>query len=249
MINYLRFILVSLLLVINVTANANGTTQQNLISDSTPWIVNSNNFLMINFKVNAKEITPLLKTDIALKVDKDGLVNTMIEVYSAEKISGIAEYSIAFIVVETESYASRDGTPGHYAIWGIASPTQSVKFLNETLGFPYQDGTIKIEYKKPKITATISDATGALLEIEAAEISDKSFSGKGMVNMLATKSNQLFKSEVPFISEGFFANTSSFKVITNKDPLLKLLASTSPAWSIVADKQIFSYSHAIQIKP
>lgn len=244
--NYLKLFFPLIILFAGVSANATG--QQKLLSESAPWIVNTDKFLLINFRIKTKEIEPFLKIDIALKADKDGFVNTMMEVYSAENISGIPEYHAAFIVVETESHTSRDGAPGHYAIWGIVSPDQSAKFFHETLGFPYKPGTVKIESKKPKFIASIGDNTSTLLEIEATEISDKPFAGKGFINMLATKSNHLFKMEVPYLTDGFLANIPSFKVTTNKDPLLNLLNSTSPTWAIISHRQIFSYLYPIQLK-
>lgn len=246
--NYLKLFFSLLILIAGAGANANETSQHKLLSESVPWIVDTDKFLLINFRISAKEIEPFLKTNIALKVDADGFVNTMMEVYSAESISGIPAYHAAFVVVETESHTSRDGAPGHYAIWGIVSPAQSAKFFRKTLGFPYKPGTVEIESKKPQFIANIGDNTNTLLEIEATEMSDQPFAGKGFINMLFTKSNRLFKMEVPYLTDGSLANVHSFKVNTNKDPLLNLLGSTSPTWAILSHRQVFSYLYAIQLK-
>ena len=50
-----------------------------------------------------------------------------------------------------------------------------------------------------------------------------------------------------FLTQANFAKVNEFKVLANNDAVLNLLKDVAPEWSLVSEKQIFSYSHLVSL--
>ena len=210
-----------------------------------PWVVESSSFAMLGFSVDPKVVQPFLPEGFTPHINDKKQTSLIVEIYSTEKISGIAAYKTVFIVAEVADHPSRGGTPGHYAIWGRLDSQANVDFFR-SLGFPYQLAqTLDIQPGKTHQTK-VADTSGELLSIQL-ETSDAPFVGQGVVDMLVLKNRQVLKSEVSFLTQANFAKVNEFQVLAKNDTVLNLLKDRIADWSLVSDEQIFSYSHLIPL--
>jgi hypothetical protein len=212
-----------------------------------PWIVESNSFAMLGFSVDPKSVQAFLPEGFTPHLNDKKQTSLIVEIYSAERIAGIPAYKTIFIVAEVAGYPSKGGTPGHYAIWGRLDSQTNVDFF-KSLGFPYQLAQT-LDIQPGKIHRTkIADASGELLSIQLESSTDAPFSGQGVVDMLVLKNRQMLKSEVSYLTQANFAKVNEFKVLAKNDSVLNLLKGLAADWSLVSDKQVFSYSHLVSLK-
>lgn len=211
-----------------------------------PWIVESTSFAMLSFSVDPKSVQSFLPKGFTPHLNDKKQTSLIVEIYSTEKIAGIPPYKVIFIVAEVADHPSSAGTPGHYAIWGRVDSPASVELFRD-LGFPYNLAkTLDIQPGKTHKTK-IADNSGELLSIQLEPSADAPFSGQGVVDMLVMKNREMLKSEVSFLTQANFAKVTSFNVTAKNDPVLNLLKGVVADWSLVSDKQIFSYSHLVAL--
>lgn len=207
---------------------------------SPPWIVQSTSFAMVTFSLPAADVKKYLPAGISPLVKDKGLVPTTLEVYSTERIAGLPTYKIAFIVVDIADHPSRTGTPGHFAIWGRVDSKSSLDFFTREFGFPYKLAS-QLDIQAGANTYKASIAGELRLHIEP--LRDKPLDGNGVVDMLSIRPGTgLVKTEVPFLTQGYFGNMVSLHIEAKGDPVLDLLKNAKPDWSLIAEQQIFSYS-------
>lgn len=211
-----------------------------------PWIVESNSFAMLGFSVDPKSVQMFLPEGFRPHLNDKKQTSLIVEIYSTERIASIPAYKTIFIVAEVADHPSRGGTPGHYAIWGRIDSQTNMDFFRD-LGFPYQLAqTLDIQPGKTHRTKIV-DASGEMLSIELEASADAPFFGQGVVDMLVLKNRQMLKSEVSYLTQANFAKVNEFKILAKNDPVLNLLKDRVPDWSLVSDKQIFSYSHLVSL--
>lgn len=239
-----------LLCVVILTANpsfAQSAAPEQAPQFAPPWVVQSENFLLVAFNLKPEEVRRLLPKGVEPLVNKEGTVGAMLEMYETKRISGLPNYKIAFVVVDIQGHESRAGTPGHFAVWGRVSPLESLAAFQSHYGFPYQYGEhISFRMEQDAHVGVIGPAGKETLKVKIAPIAEQAFEGEGSVNMVGMNADSgSVKTEVPYITSGHFGKVLEFEVRPGRDPVLKLLRKAAPAWALVSKDQVFSYSHAV----
>lgn len=239
---YRKCLLLLLLMPVVALAASKPSTEA---PSSPSWVVDSKSFAMVTFSLPAEEVKKLLPASIIPLVNDKGRVNTTLEVYNTERISGIPSYEIVFIVVDVANHPSRTGMPGHFAIWGRVDSKPSQDFFSKEFGFPYKlTSAIDIQ---PTANAYKASIAGEL-QLHIEPLRDQPFEGNGVVDMLSLHPEKgLLKTEVPFLTKGHFGNVVSLNITSKGDPLLDLLKNTKPDWSLVSDQQVFTYSPWVSV--
>ena len=214
---------------------------------SSPWLVESRSFAMISFSLHPDDVRPHLPAGLAPQINDKNRVTCILEVYATERIAGLPNYTMAFLVVEIAGHPSRTGTPGHFAIWGRLDSPASLDFFAQQLGFPYRLASrLDIQVSQNSHRTLIADTSGDLLDFQLEPIRESPVTTQGVVDMLVFKTGEeLMKAEVPYLTAGYLAKVGSFKVLTKRDPLLNLLTEAAVDWALVSNQQIFTYSPLI----
>jgi hypothetical protein len=212
-----------------------------------PWVAQSENFLMVAFNLKPDDVRTLLPRGVEPLVNKEGIVGALLEMYETKRVSGLSGYRIAFIVVEVQGHDSREGTPGHFAVWGRAHPQEALDAFRRHFGFPYQYGEhIGIGMEQDTHVGTVGPDGKELLRVKIAPLAEQPFEGSGSVNMVGMNADSgTVKSEVPYLTRGHIGKVLGFEVRPGRDPVLKLIGKAAPAWALVSKDQVFSYSHAV----
>src|SRR5690606_39036171 len=92
------------------TTSGQSTSQIDSIV-APPFQVHSGNFMMALFFLNAEAVNDLLHEGMQAKANPDGMVSATLELYQTDRIYGIPNYSVAFLVVDVLDYDSENGTP------------------------------------------------------------------------------------------------------------------------------------------
>jgi hypothetical protein len=224
------------------TALLSAYTQAAIISsaqNSPSWIVQSKSFAMVVFSLAVEDVKKFLPAGVIPQLNEKGKVTTTLEVYNTEQIAGIPTYKIAFIVVDIASHSSRHDIPGHFAIWGRTDSESSQDFFRHEFGFPYKVASqLHIQSTATSFKTSIANE----LQIHIEPLRDKPVEAGGTVNMMSVRAGTgLIKTEVPFLTKGYFGNLVSFTISAREDPLLGLLKSVKPDWALVSEQQIFAY--------
>lgn len=212
-----------------------------------PWVVQSENFLMVAFHLKPDDVRKLLPKGVEPLVNKEGTVGALLEMYETKRISGLPNYKIAFIVVDIQGHESRTGTPGHFAVWGRVSPLESLAAFKSHFGFPYQYGEqINFGIEQDAHFAAIGPPGKEQLRVKIAPLADQPFEAEGSINMVGMNADSgTVKAEVPYITKGHYGRLVSLEIRPGGDPVLKLIRNALPAWALVSKEQVFSYSHAV----
>ncbi len=233
----------SFLLMISFSSSTHGQTVN---FSSPPYIVQSSNFMLVNFNLKAEDVQKLLPEKIKVK-SNNGMVAAGIEMYSVDNIYGIPKYTMAFIYVEVNDLASNDGSPGHWAIWGNMNNNAALQNMKHFYNFPYTlESKMSIGINGKEYTAIIGDTTTPLLKMKLKIIESQAYTGQGIVNMCARLADgKTIKTEVPWLTQGNNGEVLTFEVNTNTDSVLNLLKDVTPNSGYIAPKQIFSYSKPV----
>ncbi|HEX7026034.1 MAG TPA: hypothetical protein VF268_02245 [Gammaproteobacteria bacterium] len=212
-----------------------------------PWTAHSENFFMIVMSLHAGNVQKLLPKGVEALANEDGMVATIFEMYDTGRVSGMPDYKIAFVVVEIRNLNSRDGTPGHFAIWGKTDSPESLEVLQNHFGFPYSLAeNITVGKEQNAYTGSIGAPGKEMMRVKIEPVPEQPFTGEGIVNMVGLNGERnIVKSEVPYLTSGYTGRIVSFEIQPQGDPVLELIKNATPAWSMVSDNQIFSYSPAL----
>lgn len=242
----------ALLFIFLFSANASLFAQTAGVAESPkfapPWVVQSGNFLMIAFNLKPADVQKLLPKGVEPLLNKEGMVTAILEMYETSQVSGIPGYKTAFIVVDVQGHDSREGTPGHFAVWGRVSPQEALDAFRSNFGFPYEYAeNITLGLEQDAHTCAIGAPGKEILRVKIAPIAEQPFAGQGAVNMVGMNADSgTVKSEVPYITRGNFGKVVDFQIRPPKgDRVLRLLKGAVPVWSVASKDQIFSYSHAV----
>lgn len=242
---------IALLSIILFTANepamAQATDSDTAPPFAPPWVVQSGNFLMLTFDLKVADVRKLLPKGVEPLVNEAGEVVAILEMYETERVSGIPQYKTAFIVVEVQGHDSREGTPGHFAVWGRVSPREALDAFRNHFGFPYQDAPdIDFSMEEKAHVANTGGPGREALRVKIAPIPEQPFEGEGSVNLVGMNADSgTVKSEVPYIMRGYNGKLLSFELRPGSDPVLKLLRNAVPLQAWVSNDRILSYSHAV----
>lgn len=236
-----------ILFTANVPLLAQDATPAEVPKLAPPWVVQSEKFLMVAFNLKAADVRKLLPKGVEPLLNKEGMVGALLEMYETSRISGIPNYKTAFVVVDVQGHDSREGTPGHFALWGRVSPLESLEAFRDNFGFPYEYAeNFGFRIEQAAHTATVGPPGREILKVMIAPVAEQPFEGQGIVNMLGMNADSgIVKSEVPYLTRGHSGKVLNFQVRPNGNPVLKLLKSATPLWAVVSKDQIFSYSHAV----
>lgn len=217
---------------------------QGVSNFQAPYIAHSDNFMMAVFQLPAEEVEGLLPDNLEVFVNEQGLVSVSLECYETDRIWGLPQYKTAFMVIDVEDHESKNGTPGHFALWGIVSPEEASQHLVQAFGFPFSyNPDIRFDNQDHQNSTVIDLAGGGQIRLTLAIDENSPFKSTGIVNMIgASKAKTLMISEVPWMSDGFSARIDDFKVEAGDNPYLKVLEGKNPIWAMVSNDQIFSYS-------
>lgn len=214
---------------------------------SPPWTAQSDNFFMIIMSLKAADVQKLLPKGVEALANNEGMVTTIFEMYDTKRVSGMPNYKIAFIVVDIKNQNSRDGTPGHFAIWGKTDSAESLEVLQEHFGFPYGLAeNITVGKEQNAHTGSIGAPGKEVLRIKIEPVPEQEFANEGIVNMVGVSGDRrVVKSEVPYLTSGYVGKVVTLDIQPQGDPVLELIEKATPVWAMVSDNQIFSYSPAI----
>lgn len=246
---HIRFIF--LLIAFSMLGISNAISQSDGGADKPvygpPWTAHSNNFLMMIFNLPVNEVKKLLPEDVEALANEAGMVTTILEMYETSSVSGIPDYKTAFLVVDIKNMDSRNGTPGHFAVWGRVDEPQALDVFRSHFGFPYSHTErISVSPDKNVYTGVVGAAGKEILKVKIESVQEQPFSSTGTVNMVGLKNRQtVVRSIVPYLTKGYAGKVVSFEVRPDGDPALALIKEAQPVWSIVSTEQIFSYSQAI----
>jgi hypothetical protein len=208
---------------------------------SPPWLMQADNFMMVTFKVKADAVRKVVPKGIDVLVDADGLVTATLEMYQTRRTSGIPGYATAFLVVDVKGYDSRQGAPGHFAVWGRVGPAEALDAFRGHFGFPYEQADITLSQEKGAHVSVVRASGKDVLAVRIEPNAEQPISVQGSVNMVAIDQDRVLHSEVPYISNGNAGGGGAVDVRSD-DPALALIKGVKPAWSMVAKDQTFSYS-------
>jgi hypothetical protein len=248
-VKHIRFIF--LLVTFSVLGSGNVISQTETSADKPvygpPWTAHSKNFLLMIFHLNVNEVKKLLPKGVEALANEAGMVNTILEMYETDGVSGIPDYKTAFIVVDIKNQDSRNGTPGHFAVWGRVNDRQALDVFRSHFGFPYHYAeNITVSADKDAYTGAIGTTGKEVIQVKIELIREQVFSNTGIVNMVGVKGTQtVVKSMVPYLTKGYAGKVVSFEIRPDGDPVLKLIKEATPVWSMISTDQTFSYSHAI----
>jgi hypothetical protein len=232
--------LLALLLSVGSSAIAETTPS------SPPWLLQSGNFFMMVFKPKAEAVKKLLPKGVEALADKDGLVTATFEMYETRRASGLPSYKTAFLVVDVKGHDSREGMPGHFAVWGRVSPQESLNAFVSHFGFPYEHADITLALEEAVHVGTVSASGKKLLTARIAPNAEQPVTAEGSVNMVGRHAERgVVRSTVPYLSNGHVGKVIAFELEPNADPALELIDDLTPVWSLVTRDQTFSYSAAV----
>jgi hypothetical protein len=199
---------------------------------------------MAMVSADAKAVQALLPDGVRVQVDEGGKARLAIEVYGTRETSGVPNYQTAFVVVDIHDHPSRDGTPGHLALWGRVDDPAALAHFDEVYGFPYSlTEWITLDVQEGRHRAVVALGKDSALTLEIEPLADQPFSRQGAVNMLAWKGPGLVVGEVAYLSRGHEGKVTRLEVKGSKDPILALLSTSTPVWSMVSTEQLFTYAN------
>jgi hypothetical protein len=248
-IKHIRFLF--LIVAFSVLGSPNVISQTDGDADKPvygpPWTAHSNNFLMMIFNLPVNEVKKRLPEGVEALANEAGMVTTILEMYETSGVSGIPDYKTAFIVVDIKNQDSRNGTPGHFAVWGRVDEPQALDVFRSHFGFPYSHAeSISVGPDKNVYTGAVGTAGKEILKVKIEPIQEQPFSNTGTVNMVGLKNRQIMvKSIVPYLTKGHTGKVVSFEVRPDGDSVLTSIKEAQPVWSMVSTEQIFSYSQAV----
>jgi hypothetical protein len=213
---------------------------------SPPWLVYSRQFLMVVFHADAKAVQAVLPKGIQVQPNQDGKASLMLEIYNTERTNGIPIYQMAFIVADINDYPSRNGTPGHFALWGRVDSPDALRQFREVYGFPYDVAeSITVDMHEGKHRGVIEFGDEGSIRAQIEPLVDQTFKQDGVVNMVGMLSpNSLTIGEVPYFTHGNVGKIIELEIKNPKgDPILTLLKGAQPVWSMVSVDQMFSYAN------
>ncbi len=236
------FLLVSILYLPN--SSAQQVKEEGKVLFPSPFIAHSSNFLMALFNLNKEEVQPLLPEGMRAKINESGQVTAGFEMYETDRISGIPNYLIAFIYVEVTGLNSKNGAPGHWAIWGNVTGKTVLNNFKDHFNFPYElEEQMSIVKVNNMFTGTVGSSGREKITLKVDYQHDKPFSGEGIVNMYGENNKgQVVKTEVPWLSSGSFGNLVSLEINPMGNKALELIKDAKPFVSIISTNQSFSYS-------
>ncbi len=197
-----------LLLSLSTGAQSAGNT-----ATPPPWLVQSQNFLIMAFNIKVDEVKKLLPAGVEAAVDKEGMVNTVFEMYEAYRVTGIPAYSATFVTVDIKGHDSREGGPAHFPLWGRISPQESANAFVSHFGFPYEYAPISLAMEQGTHAGAVGAAGKEILRVKMQPIADQPFANQGIVNFVGwNAAHELIETEIPYITKGHSARLVSFEV-------------------------------------
>ncbi|MGD2033683.1 MAG: hypothetical protein PVF73_01405 [Bacteroidales bacterium] len=179
-----------------------------------PFLAHSSRFMMALFHLKAEKVNKLLPEGIVAIENKDGMVTATFEMYETDRIYGLPNYKVAFIVVDVSGHNSRDDTPGHFAVWGNTDSKAASEYFYSHFGLPFsytEHMTLKTDGKK--YTGTIGLQGEEKIRIGLEILPGQPFSGSGIVNMVGkTEDGIIAISEVLWLSNGYNGYLQTFDV-------------------------------------
>lgn len=214
-------------------------------AQAPPWLVTARQFMMVVVQAEAKAVQALLPRGVEVNADGQGMANLTLEVYAAERASGIPKYETAFIVADIKGWPSRDGTAGHFALWGLVRDQDALARFRRVYGFPYGPAErIALDVQDGRHRAMVQVAAGAALQVEIEPLPDQAFEREGTVNMVGGDPGLgLAIGEVPYLSRGHVGKVVRLDVNAGTDRALALLKAARPVWSMVSTDQTFAYAN------
>ncbi len=215
-----------------------------------PFMAKSENFSIVLFNLDAHGVQEILPEGVQPKIKEDGQVTAGLELYTTSRVQGMPIFSIAFIYVEVEFMESKNGTPGHWAIWGETNNKEVLASMKSNYGFPYQySSEISITAKKESYMSTIFGDEDERLHIQLKkEQATEPLITQGIVNMCGKiKNGNNVQSEVTWFTTGQKAEVISIEVEPGENKVLQLLKDSKSFWAMVSEEQVFCYSIPISI--
>lgn len=211
-----------------------------------PYQAHSSNFMMALFHLKAIDVNKLLPAGVNVKQDEKGMVVATFEMYETDRIYGLENYKVAFIVVDIENYNSENGTTGHWAIWGSVDSKNAAINFNHHFGLPFEYESNMTVQKNDNIhLGSVGIVGKEKIKISIKKSIDKPFKGQGIVNMVGKTKKGIAKSEVPWLSEGWTGELLDWNVDPQGNRVLELIKNEKPFWSMISVEQVFSYSKPI----
>ena len=234
-----------LIVTVFLLVGFNSFAQQNSIVPP-PYQAHSSNFMMALFHLKAVDVAKLLPAGVSVKQDEKGMVTATFEMYETDRIYGLENYKVAFIVVDIENYNSENGATGHWAIWGNLNSKNASTNFNHHFGLPFEyEPNMTVQKNDSIHFGSVGTVGKEKINISIKKKLDQPFKGQGIVNMVGKTKNGISKSEVPWLSEGWTGELVLWNVNPQGNPVLELIQNEKPFWFLISADQGFSYSKPI----
>ncbi|MBW1298586.1 hypothetical protein [Aquimarina litoralis] len=213
-----------------------------------PFMASSTNFSISLFDATPESVKEILPEGMQPKTKENGFVTVGFELYTTARIYGMPKFSIAFIYVEVENCDAKNGTAGHWAVWGNTNNKEVLNNLVSNYKFPYEYSSgIYITSQEDNYSGTITGNEGERIHLKLKILKETTpFTAEGIVNMCGRKENgDTVLSEVTWFTNGQNAEVISLDITPANNKVLRLLKDLKPFWSMVSKEQTFCYSSPI----
>lgn len=246
--NYLAQLFFLLAIVLPCSPNAFANTDT---PHAPPWLMASRHFNLIMFQADAATVEPLVPPGVQLKVNPHGKVTLVLEAYEAERAFGTTPFQKAFIAVQIENHPTSSGDPAHFALWGTVANENVLHQFKHTYNFPYDLAqSINLDEQQGAHHGVIKAADNSRIRFQVQPLADQPFAREGVVNMVGKlPDDRLVVGEVPYLARGYVGKLVELEVDPQGNPVLAMLKTAQPVWSMVSVDLTFSYANRTPVSP
>lgn len=211
-----------------------------------PYAVKTGNVMSMMLQLNASEAQTLLPADVKVKSDENEMATISLEIYSTDQISGVANYSIAFVTIEVGEQESNYGKPGSWSVWGVMNNDTTLHNFRTHYNFPYQlERNIQLQNNGTEYAAVIGKTGHRGLSVKMVKDTARPILATGTGSMLSKSPNGKFlRTEIPWLADGYQSNILSLEIQAGDDKVLKVLKNAKPVYSQVS-ANAFCYTRSL----
>jgi hypothetical protein len=211
-----------------------------------PYLVSGSHHVLAGVTLDEAVVRSMLPPGVQPAAGITGGIN----MYTAERASGLPPYSSFWIWVDVEGFDAPDGSKGHWMLTGAYSPDSVASALHKYFGYPTRGGTTGIELSGDRVRATGTVAGKEMVRIDLARKPGPCQRVSSAVSEVTRDggSGKLQTSTIPFMGE--VCNAESFKV-DFPAPAGDVLARLKPIkilWVVEYKNDAFGWSAPVAAK-
>ena len=238
--------LIALLLFLSTIIHSPLYGQDEMVTP--PFVAQTSNTMFVMFHLNADEAQELLPPNVKVNRNEDGLATGGLEIYNTDQVSGMENFTIAFLTLEVEvgGEGNNDGTPGNWPVWGVINNEATLSSFKDFYNYPYHfEEKMTIEEKEDEQVATVGGNNGVGIIVNLAKNIDQPVSADGVATVLSqSKDGIVLRTEIPWIANGNQASVISFEVNPGNNEVLKAIQNATPIYGQISSN-VFSYTQPL----